>query len=221
MTDAIQPEDKCAFHGCGKEKKDWRHRTSRGIAIGPLRSPTLMYHQFVAPVEPDDECGGEHCDVFPTKTLHHEGCDGAFCFHGICQECGSQLRAPVEESKSSNDALIAGLSGEAIAAIRKRLSDATPGPWQLGPIDENRVFGPGPQGLIIAEIEDATGDYNSEFIVHSRTDVALLLDAVERLQADLTQAQAVIAKVRRHCDVFKSASKTAECILAILDGSEK
>lgn len=41
--------------------------------------------------ERTERCENCECNAFPAKGLRHEGCDGAFCFHGYCQECGATL----------------------------------------------------------------------------------------------------------------------------------
>ena len=37
------------------------------------------------------QCERLECKERPNETIHHEGCDGQFCYHGICQECGASL----------------------------------------------------------------------------------------------------------------------------------
>jgi len=36
-----------------------------------------------------ERCENGNCDS--TDSIYHEGCDGMFCIHGYCQDCGSHL----------------------------------------------------------------------------------------------------------------------------------
>ena len=42
-------------------------------------------------LRPRRACGRLECADVPTRGLYHEGCDGHFCSHGICQECGASV----------------------------------------------------------------------------------------------------------------------------------
>lgn len=44
-------------------------------------------------LRPTPRCYEQRCEVRHGKTIYHAGCDGAFCFHGVCQECGSEMQA--------------------------------------------------------------------------------------------------------------------------------
>jgi hypothetical protein len=71
-----------------------------------------------------------------------------------------------------------------VTQIRRRLADASAGPWQRHGAD---VHGPG--GLLFtgrdgsAEVR-AQADRDAEFLAHARSDVAALLEELDRLQDD-------------------------------------
>ena len=81
------------------------------------------------------------------------------------------------------------LTDARLAAIRERLAAATPGPWEarvevhgvsLVPLLTNK-------GHLAFAYGDGWGD-DAEFIAHAPTDVAALLAEVERLRAELENA---------------------------------
>jgi hypothetical protein len=67
-----------------------------------------------------------------------------------------------------------------VAAIRARLADATPGPWERNNQHTTQHGIAGPFGLHAT----AWGEGDAEFIAHARADVSWLLDEVERLEAE-------------------------------------
>lgn len=74
-------------------------------------------------------------------------------------------------------------------AIRERLEAATPGPWTAHDWPEQDLYGDKVRdrtGLLVAQTWPGPPSYseqaNAEFIAHSRTDVAALLDEVDRLR---------------------------------------
>jgi len=81
-----------------------------------------------------------------------------------------------------------------LAAIRARLAAATPGPWRLqtcacGAVcDDAAAVKAG--GVLVVECAD---DPDADLIAHAPTDLAALLDEVERLRAGLAAVEALIA----------------------------
>jgi hypothetical protein len=68
------------------------------VALGIVPHPDQHGPEKCVPVSelrvedcPDcaQRCVDGGCNVYPTAGVIHEGCDGQFCAHGICQECGS------------------------------------------------------------------------------------------------------------------------------------
>lgn len=43
--------------------------------------------------EREQNCREGDCLTTHQETVRHQGCDGHFCAHGFCQECGSEMRA--------------------------------------------------------------------------------------------------------------------------------
>jgi hypothetical protein len=76
-----------------------------------------------------------------------------------------------------------------IDAIRRRLEDATPGPWTRHGCDVHAAHGGGPlfRGRDGSSAERQAADRDAEFVAHAREDVAALLDALETAgRADAT-----------------------------------
>lgn len=72
-----------------------------GIEHAHSRDGGITDHPFTVEPERCPECA-ERCETgdckwTPAETIHHEGCDGIFCLHGFCQECGTTM-AESEES---------------------------------------------------------------------------------------------------------------------------
>ena len=99
-----------------------------------------------------------------------------------------------------------------VAAIRERADKATPGPWEYdGMHNEIQKYDMPGFWLIISECRSAPDqeyqqdqfkhmyDANFDFIAHARTDVPALCDEVERLQAQLAAALAILAALHETC----------------------
>lgn len=90
------------------------------------------------------------------------------------------------------------LSAEGLAAIRQRLEEATPGPWDTA---WNERADGGSVWTICTDVEDvATVDfgqrYDAAFIAYAPTDIAALLATVEELRGLLEEARVYVDYMR-------------------------
>ena len=72
---------------------DWKHRP-RGIVCAQCHGTGIVaVEDLELPPEPsdDEDRHTKRCLLFPSVSYYHEGCDGCFCVHGVCQECGAML----------------------------------------------------------------------------------------------------------------------------------
>lgn len=81
-----------------------------------------------------------------------------------------------------------------LSAIKERASKATAGPWRSTQIKgfgaHNYIVSDAPEAAwytIVAECHNAGGFAGFDFIAHARTDVPLLVAALERAEAHLKQ----------------------------------
>lgn len=84
-----------------------------------------------------------------------------------------------------------------LAAIRRRVAAATPGPWRVGSEDPKFKDVLHPHELVIShqhgivELEESrNGAADTAFIAHARQDVPALLDEIERLRSLITPREA-------------------------------
>lgn len=83
------------------------------------------------------------------------------------------------------------ITNKRLTEIQARLNAATDGPWAVDDDDPEYIVFPekgGYDGLVIAKVVDQDGalfpvEHNGQFIAHAPTDIADLLDEIERLRA--------------------------------------
>ena len=71
-----------------------RERRPRGIVCAQCHGTGIVaVEDLELPPEPsdDEDRHTKRCLLFPSVSYYHEGCDGCFCVHGVCQECGAML----------------------------------------------------------------------------------------------------------------------------------
>ena len=72
------------------------------------------------------------CDDFPASLAYHEGCEGTFCAHDICQGCGAyrldcsthHVREPNQAPQLTFAERVSRDLAKIIAALRAKAGDA-------------------------------------------------------------------------------------------------
>lgn len=101
------------------------------------------------------------------------------------------------------------LTEEQIAEIRARVEAATPGPWrQEGP----RVYFGYEGGISLHAAPNPIN--NSHFIAHARTDIPLLISALEAANKRADEAEALVETLKREAQLHAQEARTANATIA-------
>ena len=94
---------------------------------------------------------------------------------------------------------------EQIEQIRKRCEAATPGPWRVPEGYSWRVAEGDTYICNMFGRQDLQDSENAKFIAHARTDIPLLLDEIDRLRAELNEANNDFCEVVAERDAMERA----------------